>query len=150
MGIKVKVSGVNAIISGLDQYSKEIQQKIGEEISDMASRIESDAIRDVPVDTGALKASIRKALGKDKLTWIVKAGGINGVDYAPYIEFGTGSRVDQAFLQEFGLVQYARQFKGSQEPFYALPPRSFLYRNARMEFEKSFATIKKIIEDSWK
>lgn len=148
--IKVKVSGINVILSGIDQYEKEVQQKIGAEIQDWAKRTEAAAKRDVPVDTGALKSSIRAVLGSDKLTWIVKAGGINNVDYAPYVEFGTGALVDQSFLQQYGLVQYALQFKGKGEKQVNLPARTFLYRNSRTEFEKTFQEIKKIIESSWK
>ena len=148
MSIKVKVSGINALISGLDQYSEQIQLKIQDEVKDWANRVEADAKRDTPVDTGALKNSIRAVLGANGLTWIVKVGGINGVNYAPYVVFGTGSFVNQAFLQEYGLVQYASQFKGKGERTVNLPMRDFLYRNARTEFEKTFQNIKKIIANA--
>ena len=148
MSIKVKVSGINALISGLDQYSEQIQLKIQDEVKDWANRVEADAKRDTPVDTSALKNSIRAVLGANGLTWIVKAGGINGVNYAPYVVFGTGSFVNQAFLQEYGLVQYASQFKGKGERTVNLPMRHFLYLNARTEFEKTFQNIKKIISNA--
>ena len=148
MSIKVKVSGINALISGLDQYSEQIQLKIQDEVKDWANRVEADAKRDTPVDTGALKNSIRAVLGANGLTWIVKVGGINAVNYAPYVVFGTGSFVNQAFLQEYGLVQYASQFKGKGERTVNLPMRDFLYRNARAEFEKTFQNIKKIIANA--
>jgi hypothetical protein len=148
--IKVKVSGIQAVISGLDKYSTEIQKEVAKEIQDWAKRTVADAQRDVPVDTGALKSSIRDVVGADRLTWIVKVGGINGVNYAPYVVFGTGALVDQSFLQQFGLVQYASQFRGKGEKQVNLPMRDFLYRNARTEFEKTFQNIKKILESSWK
>lgn len=148
MSIKVKVSGINALLSGLDQYSEQIQLKIQDEVKDWANRVAADAKRDTPVDTGALKNSIRAVLGANGLTWIVKVGGINAVNYAPYVVFGTGSFVNQAFLQEYGLVQYASQFKGKGEHTVNLPMRDFLYRNARTEFEKTFQNIKKIIANA--
>lgn len=148
MSIKVKVSGINALISGLDQYSEQIQLKIQDEVKDWANRVEADAKRDTPVDTGALKNSIRAVLGANGLTWIVKVGGINGVNYAPYVVFGTGTGVDEAFLQEFGLVKYASDFKGNGERLVILPMRDFLYRNARTEFQKTFQNIKKIIANA--
>ena len=146
--IKVKVSGINALISGLDKLEDEIQLQVQEEIKDWALRTEADAIRDTPVKTGDLRSSIRAVLGANGLTWIVKAGGINGVNYAPYVVFGTGTFVDQNFLQQFGLVQYASQFKGNGEKQVNLPMRDFLYQNARLEFEKSLLEIKKIIAKS--
>ena len=148
MGIKVKISGINAVLSGLDDYSNEIQRKVSEEVQDWAKRTESDAIRDVPVDTGDLRGSIRAVLGANGLTWIVKAGGINGVDYAPYVEFGTGAFVDKGFLQQYGLIQYASQFKGRGERQVNLPQRTFLYRNAADELTKTITEIKKILEIS--
>jgi hypothetical protein len=148
MAVRVKVSGINILLQDLDKYSKEVQQGIYKEISDWAKRTESDAQRDVPVDTGALKSTIRSVVSNNGLTWIVKAGGINNVNYAPYIEFGTGARVDKSFLQQFGLTEYALQFQGNQDPFFPLPSRSFIYRNARTEFEKALANIKKLIQQT--
>jgi hypothetical protein len=146
MATQVKVVGINILLQDLDRYSQKVQEDIVNEIKNWSDRTEADAKRDVPVDTGDLKNSIRTASENNGLTWIVKAGGINGVNYAPFIEFGTGARVDRAFLQQYGLVEYASKFKGKQPPFYPLPSRSYLYRNARLEFEKTLANIKKLLQ----
>ena len=148
MAVKVKVTGTNLVLQGLDQYSKDVQNLVADEVRDWAERTEAKAKTDTPVDTGALKSSIRAVANPNKLSWAVKVGGINGVDYAPYVVFGTGSFVDQNFLQQFGLVQYASQFRGKGQRQVNLPMRDFLYRNARTEFEKTFQTIKKILESS--
>jgi hypothetical protein len=148
MSIKVKVSGINALIQGLDKYEDQIQLAVQDEINDWAKRLEAAAKRDVPVKTGDLKNSIRAIIGANGLTWIVKAGGINGVNYAPYVEFGTGSFVSDTFLQEYGLVSYASDFKGKGVREVNLPMRSFLYKNARLEFDKSLQEIKKILANS--
>jgi hypothetical protein len=150
MGIKVKISGVNLVLSGLDQYSKDVQNLVQEEVRDWAERVESDAKRDTPVKTGDLKNSILAVLGANGLTWIVKVGGINGVNYAPFIVFGTGSFVDDAFLQQYGLVSYAAQFKGAGIREVNLPMRDFLYRNSAIEFEKTFQNIKRLLKASEK
>jgi hypothetical protein len=146
MAVQVKVSGINTLIENIEQYSEKVQVGILKEIKDWSVRTESAAQRDVPVDTGALKSSIGTYVENNGLTWVVKAGGTEKVNYAPFIEFGTGARVDKSFLQQFGLTEYASQFKGKQDPFFALPSRSFLYRNARIEFEKSLENIKKLIQ----
>jgi hypothetical protein len=148
MGIKLKVSGINLVLSGLDKYSRDIQNLVQNELVDWAERTESAAKRDVPVDTGALKNSIRWVVGSDKLSVSVKAGGINGVDYAAFVNFGTGTFVSDTFLQEYGLVKYASDFKGKGIREVNLPMRDFLYRNARTEFEKTFQNIKKILENN--
>jgi len=148
MAVQVKVSGVDILLKDLDQYSKDVKQGVLDEIREWSVRTEADAQRDVPVKTGDLKGTIRTASENNGLTWIVKAGGIDDVNYAPFIEFGTGVNVDKSFLQEYGLVQYALQFKGNQPPFYPLPSRSFLYKNARIEFEKTLKNIKKLLQQT--
>jgi len=148
MSIKIKVSGIQSVISGLADYSNEIQKEVANEIQDWANRTEAAAKRDVPRDTNALANSIRSVVGADRLTWIVKVGGINGVNYAPYVVFGTGTFVSDTFLQEYGLVKYASDFKGKGIREVNLPMRDFLYRNARTEFEKTFQNIKKILENN--
>ena len=148
MAVQVKVNGINILLSNLDNYSKEVKQGVLKEMRDWSVRTEADAQRDVPVDTGALKSTIRTSSENNGLTWIVKAGGINNVDYAPYIEFGTGVGVSQSFLQEYGLVKYASDFKGNQPPFYPIPANSFLFKNARIEFEKALANIKKLLQQT--
>jgi hypothetical protein len=146
MGIQVKVSGIDILIKDIEQYSEKVQVGILMEIKDWSVRTESDAKRDVPVKTGDLKRTIRTESDNNGLTWIVKAGGTNGVNYAPYIEFGTGTEVDDKFLQEFDLVNYASQFKGKERAKYPIPANSYLYRNARLEFEKTLTNIKKLLQ----
>jgi hypothetical protein len=146
MAVQVKVSGINILLKDLDQYSQNVQQGIYKEVRGWAERTEADAKRDVPYKTGDLQGTIRSVVSNNGLTWIVKAGGINNVNYAPFIEFGTGVNVDKSFLQEYGLVEYARQFKGKQDPFFPLPSRSYLYKNARIEFQKTLANIKKLLQ----
>jgi DNA helicase HerA-like ATPase len=146
MAVQVKVSGINILLKDLDQYSENVQLGIYKEVRGWAERTEADAQRDVPVKTGDLKGTIRSVVSNNGLTWIVKAGGINNVNYAPYVEFGTGTEVDDKFLQEYGLVNYASQFKGKERAKYPIPPNSYLYRNARLEFEKTLANIKKLLQ----
>jgi hypothetical protein len=146
MATQVKVVGINILLQDLDRYSQKVQEGIVNEIKNWSDRTEADAKRDVPVDTGDLKNSIRTESTNNGLTWSVLAGGINGVNYAPFIEFGTGARVDRAFLQQYGLVEYASKFKGKQSPIFPLPSRSYLYKNARLEFEKTLVNIKKLLQ----
>jgi hypothetical protein len=146
MAVQVKVSGINILLKDLDQYSENVQQGIYKEVRGWAERTEADAKRDVPYKTGDLQSTIRSVVSNNGLTWIVKAGGIKDVNYAPYIEFGTGTEVDDKFLQEYGLVNYASQFKGKERAKYPIPANSYLYKNARLEFAKTLANIKKLLQ----
>lgn len=149
MALKVNLSGINILIKDIEQYSEKVQVGILKEIKDWADRTESAAKRDVPIGlTGNLQKSIGTKSENNGLTWIVKAGGTPKVNYAPFIEFGTGVNVDKSFLQEYGLVDYALQFQGNQPPFFPLPSRSFLYKNGRTEFEKTLVNIKKLLQQT--
>lgn len=149
MAVQVKVSGINIVLQDLDKYSKEVTQGVLKEVKDWSERTEAAAKRDVPIGlTGNLQKSIGTKSENNGLTWIVKAGGTPKVNYAPFIEFGTGVNVDKSFLQEYGLADYALQFQGNQPPFFPLPSRSFLYKNGRTEFEKTLANIKKILQQT--
>lgn len=151
MAFKIEFKGIEGLITSVRKYPERVTKDIQLEIRDWAERTEQKAIQDAPFQTGALKSSIRAVLGANKLTWIVKAGGINGVNYAPYVEFGTGTKVDKTFLQQYGLVQYASQFKANPKVREVnLPANTFLYRNARTEFEKSVKEIQEIIDRAWK
>jgi len=88
MALKVKITNINILLQDLDRYSQKAQSGIVNEIKNWADRTEADAQRDVPVDTGALKSSIRTSQSNNGLTWSVLAGGINNVNYAPFIELG--------------------------------------------------------------
>jgi hypothetical protein len=147
MAVQVKVNGIDTLIKNIEQYSEDVQVGILLEIKDWSQRTKADAIRDVPVKTGDLRSTIRTEVSNNGLTWSVIAGDDDlGINYAPFIEFGTGARVDKSFIQEYGLTEYANQFKGNQPPFYPLPSRSYLYKNARLEFEKTLANIKKLLQ----
>jgi hypothetical protein len=146
MAVQVKVNGIDTLIKNIDKYSEDVQVGILMEIKDWSERTKNDAIRDVPVKTGDLKGTIRTSVSNNGLTWSVLAGGIEGVNYAPFVEFGTGVNVDKSFIQEYGLTEYAEQFRGNQDPFFPLPSRTYLYKNARLEFEKTLANIKKLLQ----
>lgn len=67
-----------------------------------------------PVNYGFLKASINSAMQPNRLGFVFSAGGMSrgvNVRYAPYKEFGTGTKVQIPTNPE-GLHEYAIQFKG--------------------------------------
>jgi hypothetical protein len=146
MAVQVKVNGIDTLIKNIEQYSEDVQVGILLEIKDWSERTKIAAVNKVPVKTRELQKTIRTEVSNNGLTWSVLAGGINGVNYAPFVEFGTGAGVDQAFLTEYGLVEYADDFRGREPAKYPIPANSYLYRNARLEFEKTLDNIKKLLQ----
>lgn len=69
-------------------------------IRQTAAEVEAEAKKRVPVDTGALQASIRVEgpINGDPLAYEVVAGKSRSVEYAGFIEFGTRYMRAQPFL----------------------------------------------------
>jgi phage gpG-like protein len=113
-------------IKSLKDYSG---QTLSSEIGKTGFAIERRSKRKVPVDTGGLKQSIKTYHSGKKA--FVEAG----KNYAPYIEFGTGSKVDLTDMKGLGIPEsYAKQFKGKGIRDINLPARPFLFPSARTEF----------------
>jgi HK97 gp10 family phage protein len=104
--MSIKVQGLDEAIRSLSKYSKEVQIDTAKAMNTSMLAVESKAKRNAPVDTGRLRSSI--VTTKATQTDLVARTEV-GVNYAPYIEFGTRSKVDVPA----GLESYALQFKGS-------------------------------------
>jgi hypothetical protein len=148
MAVQVKIVGLDAFLKDLNKYFKQVEKDTTEEMLQWSLRTKSAAKRDVRYKTGDLERTIRSEVTNNGLTVEVKAGGIDGVNYAPFIEFGTGVGVNQSFLQEYGLVEYASDFKGDGDPIFPIPAKSFLFRNGREEFEQSVKNIIKLLQQT--
>ncbi len=70
---------------------------VAKELGRTAVKVEREAIRLVPVDTGRLRSSITWEFGKDSEGIFVAIG--SNVTYAPHIEFGTIYMSAQPYLR---------------------------------------------------
>lgn len=70
---------------------------VGRTLLKAAYKVETDAIRRCPVDTGRLRASITHAMGTDPTGLFADV--LTDVEYAPYVEFGTSRAPAQPFLR---------------------------------------------------
>lgn len=124
--IKVRFTGIKPCIRLLEDWTKRVGNRLDKEINWFATRIESTAKTLVPVDTGALKASISK-VKKDKLWSQVKAYKY----YAAYVEFGIG----KGFSTMPYLYEYAATFKrGRRRDIFS---QRYLFK-AKEQFEEEF------------
>jgi HK97 gp10 family phage protein len=81
----------------IPQARAAIQRAAAEGVATAGGYIVDLAKQLCPVDTGALRASIRLEPDSPELTMTVKAGG-GAVDYAAFIEYGTSRSAAQPFL----------------------------------------------------
>lgn len=115
--VKIELKGIEKFKRELGKVKSDITRELEQHTSASLIKIQSDAKRGSAVDTGRLRASIHK-----------RQEGTSGdvftnVEYAPYIEFGTGSLV--SVPDE--LKDYALQFKGRGLRNVNLPARPFMY-----------------------
>lgn len=83
-------SRIGAIRAGLRAATGRGVQRAAEHVADLARQL-------TPVDTGALRASIRVEAGPSETSRAVVAGG-SGVDYAVFVEYGTSRMAAQPFM----------------------------------------------------
>jgi len=105
---EVSKADINKALGKFERFSKQKLNEIEYVINDGALKVESSAKNLAPVDMGALRSSIKTGkfgeVGREVYT---------NLEYAPYVEFGTKSKVDVPA----GLESYAMQFKGKKGTF---------------------------------
>lgn len=134
--MRLLVKGNKAVIKGLNTFEKRVEGKVKDSFEEWAIETENMAKTNVPVDTGELKNSINARVENEGWTWTVGTP----VKYAPYVEFGTGTKVK---IPQ-GLERYAEQFMSpNRDHNVNLPARSYLFNSARENFRKMIEKLKK-------
>jgi HK97 gp10 family phage protein len=104
MKLNLDPVSVTKTIGNLRQFDKNIQAKGWQAMREAGFMIERDAKDNAPVKTGRLASSIRTNYSKSNFSvenW-------TNVEYAPFVEFGTGTKVSiPAGYQEFA-AQFMR------------------------------------------
>lgn len=136
--ININQKSMNDLLKQLKGKEKNVLDMVRGEVEDALLKIESEAAKKVPVDTGDLKNSIQSKPIKQTNNK-VQGTVLVGKNYAPYVEFGTGTKV--VVPQE--LQNFAKQFKANPKiKNVNLPARPFFYP----EFFKQKIELPKQIE----
>lgn len=133
--MKIELKGIEQFKRELNKVKSEITRELERTTSASLLRIQSDAKRKAPVDTGRLRASISKR--QDGTDGEVSTN----VDYAPYIEFGTGTLV--SVPDE--LKEIAQQFRGRGLKNVNLPARPFMYPALVKERPNYIRNLKQVL-----
>ena len=97
--------GFSGLIGKLDSISERLKIQLTGAVVESADNIRNNAIMNAPSDVGTLRGSIQKANVSFDNTIAYRV--YSDLSYAPYMEFGTGGKVDTRGYEEF-----AGQFKG--------------------------------------
>lgn len=105
MGIVVNINGIDSVKRALENLDVNMKKEVSNELNASAIKIDNSAKRLAPVNFGTLRGSIRYER-IDSLTYTIEAK----AKYAPYVEFGTGGKVNIPK----GYEEFAQLFKGAK------------------------------------
>jgi len=141
----VKIYGVDAIIKRFDAAPQKMMDESKLIIDAAVIEIAAKAKQEVPVKTGALKNSIRHSKFVPGKGASVSAGNTN-VRYAPYVEFGTGTRFQIPVYQNLNmsdLEAYALTFKKSKKVI-GVPYRPYMFSSYSEVFTSMIKKLKSV------
>jgi phage gpG-like protein len=131
-GITINEGDLNSLKKKIQQLGQLAAQELSNELAYTAAFAVQGMKVDVKKDTGNLMQSIFfERVGTNRVSIFAKA------PYAPYVEFGTGRKVDLSHLKALGFNDsYAAQFKGKGIKEVVLPARPFFFTNIKKELNK--------------
>ena len=141
----VKIYGADAIIKRLEASPQKMMEESKLIIDAAVIEIAAKAKQQVAVKTGALKASIRHAKYQPGKGASVSAGNTN-VRYAPYVEFGTGTRFQIPVYPNVNmgdLEAYALTFKKSKKVI-GVPYRPYMFSAYSEVFTSMIKKLKSV------
>lgn len=105
--LSIPQSEINKVVKEVNRRSSTYEANVAKELFKGALDIESGAKQRAPVDTGRLRSSIQSKIDHKDISAEVTAN----VDYAPYVEFGTGLYAKELLAgKPREMVQHAREF----------------------------------------
>lgn len=134
-----RITGLVKLQAKLKELPEAIKRGAIEDIQDAADAIVMKAILKVPVDLGVLKQSIGNQPKNGGLNYIVYVS----AEYAPYIEWGTGTEVQVPDA----LVEYASQFRGAGN-VRNIPAQPFFFEGFFEEKDELVKKLKQTIADN--
>ena len=138
--IRFKIEGMKEAIRNIQDWEVDKIRQSRLQIERSAINIEREAKNLCPVDDQILRPSIAKTVTASDSGRVLEAEVGTSVEYAPFVEFGTGSGVSVPAGQE----EFAMQFKGKTGRKRNYPARPFLFpawEKERPKFVKSMEAI---------
>lgn len=136
-GFSFNIQGLENLRQKMDQKSVGLRQNVSGVINSGALEINAEQVRRAPINLGGLRQSISVSPGDLSVSMIAAK------DYAAYVEFGTGAKVDIPA----GLENYAAQFKGGGKRQVNLPARAYFFPPFFEKSKQIVEQIKKILSD---
>jgi HK97 gp10 family phage protein len=139
--IRVKIEGMKEAIRNIQDWEVEKIRQSRLQVERSAINVERDAKNGCPVDTNVLRSSIAKTVTVSDRGRVLEAEVGTSVEYAPFVEFGTGSGVSIPAGQE----EFAMQFKGKTGRKRSMRARPFLFPAWEQERPKFLRAMEAIL-----
>lgn len=99
-GVTLNLDGMADVLGALDRYARAVPPRVSAVVERFTEIVAREAKGLAPVDTGDLRGTIRAVLSRIASEGVgeVHAGGIDGVDYALWVEVGTRFSPAQPYL----------------------------------------------------
>ena len=104
--MEIEIVGLRELEDKLSNLDEKLKRALEEALEEIAEKIRDDAKSFAPVDTGALRKSIRvEKKGELQFSVVAGDGGVinprtgREVDYAGFVEFGTSRMSPQPYMQ---------------------------------------------------
>lgn len=124
--MSIEVKGLKQLIKKLRSLGDEGEARFKQVTKEAANNIATDAKQLAPYNFGKLRQGITSydSSGGKEIQFTIVAR----ERYSPYLEFGTGGKVDLSYLTEAGFpASEALQFKGAGIKQVNILPQPFLY-----------------------
>jgi len=143
---KIQQVDINALVSRFKKAGAELNKSVADDLAESALEVRNGAIRRAPVDGGRLRGDINiRKIKPNGLLWNVNVK----AKYAPYMEFGTGKKVNLTELTDAGFPEtYAAQFKGQGIKQVNLQPKPFLFPSVNEEAPRLMKQLRNTIRVS--
>ena len=112
------IEGLDILLAKLEMLGGNTEEALQSGVDKAARRVKRDAKLLAPVDTGRLRNSIQHKI--EKFQGKIIGSVYSNVEYAPYIEFGTGRRGESSQILKPEGISYRHDWQGQ-------PPVPFLY-----------------------
>lgn len=116
---KIEIKGLDSVIKDLNKLGKSISIPIKSGITKATKKCQKRAKLLCPVDTGTLRNSINTAI-RTKAEEVEGEVGTN-LEYAVYVEFGTGRHGEETNTNTETDVHYKADWKGQKAQPYMYP-----------------------------
>lgn len=116
--MNLQIEGLTALLAKLDNLGGNAEKALQDGVDKAARRVKRDAKLLCPVDTGRLRNSIQHKTTKEEGK--IEGTVFTNVEYAPYIEFGTGQKGERTQIEKPEGISYRHDWKGQ-------PPVPFLF-----------------------